>query len=91
MADIKTRDTLKGSVKTLNKAVVGTQKVKHAYISTKDKAENAVEPRENTAEEYATDRASEGASKTAQKSAQMTKKAVKKGTQKAKNEIEKKV
>ena len=91
MADIKTRDTLKGSVKTLNKAVVGTQKVKHAYISTKDKTDDAVEPRENTAEEYATDRASEGASKTAQKGAQITQKAVKKGTEKAKNEIEKKI
>ena len=91
MADIKTRDTLKGTVKTLDKAVVGTQKVKHAYISTKDKAEQSVDPKENNANEYAIDQASEGAKKTAQKGAQVTKKAAKKGSEKVKDQVEKRI
>ena len=39
MADIKTRDTVKGTIKTLDKAAVAGQKMKQAYIATKDKAE----------------------------------------------------
>ena len=53
MADIKTRDTVKGTIKTLDKATVAGQKMKEAYIATKEKAERSVNANENTAEEYA--------------------------------------
>lgn len=42
MADIKTRDTVKGTIKTLNKAAIAGQKMKQAYIATKDKAEYSI-------------------------------------------------
>ena len=38
MADIKTRDTSKGTIKTINKAAVATERMKKAYVMTKDKA-----------------------------------------------------
>lgn len=37
MADIKTKDVLKGSVKTIDKAAVASQRMKRAYIATKEK------------------------------------------------------
>ena len=47
MADIKTRDTVKGTIKTLDKAAIAGQKMKQAYIATKDKAEHSVNTNEN--------------------------------------------
>ena len=41
MADIKTRDTSKGTIKTKNKAAVATERMKKAYVMTKDKAEHS--------------------------------------------------
>ena len=35
MADIKTRDTSKGTIKTINKAAVATERMKKAYVMTK--------------------------------------------------------
>lgn len=46
MADIKTRDTVKGTIKTLDKATVAGQKMKEAYIATKEKAERSVNARQ---------------------------------------------
>ena len=60
MADIKTRDTVKGTIKTLDKAAIAGQKMKQAYIATKDKAEHSVNTNENTAEEYAADKTGAG-------------------------------
>ena len=34
MADIKTRDTSKGTIKTINKAAVATERMKKAYVMT---------------------------------------------------------
>ena len=56
MADIKTRDTSKGTIKTLDKAAIATQKMKQAYIQTKDKAEHSTYASESSPEEYASDR-----------------------------------
>lgn len=69
MADIKTRDTVKGTIKTLDKAAVAGQKMKHAYIATKDKAEHSVNTNENTAEEYAADKTEAGIDEIAHKGA----------------------
>ena len=40
MPDIKTRDVVKGTVKTIDKSAVAAERMKDAYILTKDKAEN---------------------------------------------------
>ena len=39
MADIKTRDAVKGTIKTIDKAAVASERMKSAYAKTKDKAE----------------------------------------------------
>ena len=69
MADIKTRETVKGTIKTLDKAAIAGQKMKQAYIATKDKAEHSVNTNENTAEEYAADKTEAGIDEIAHKGA----------------------
>lgn len=56
MADIKTRDTSNGTIKTINKAAVATERMKKAYVMMKDKAEHSTNASENSAEEYASDK-----------------------------------
>lgn len=58
MADIKTRDAVKGTIKTIDKAAVASERMKSAYAKTKDKAEQGYYTDENSATEYATDRVS---------------------------------
>lgn len=60
MADIKTRDTVKGTIKTIDKAVVAGERMKKAYIQTKDKAENSNYAKDNSAQEYASDHVENG-------------------------------
>ena len=61
MADIKTRDAVKGTIKTIDKGAVATERMKSAYAKTKDKAEQGCYADENSATEYAADRLSYGA------------------------------
>ena len=56
MADIKTRDVVKGTIKTIDKAAVAGERMKDAYVRTKDKAEHGVYSAESTPDEYAADR-----------------------------------
>ena len=56
MADIKTRDVVKGSIKTIDKAAIASERMKHAYISTKEKAEHSTHASEHSVDEYASDR-----------------------------------
>lgn len=58
MPQIKTRDVLKGTVKTIDKSAVAAQRMKDAYVRVKDKAEHGYYSAENSPEEYATDRVS---------------------------------
>lgn len=88
MADIKTRDTVKGTIKTLDKAAVAGQKMKQAYIATKDKAEHSVNTNENTAEEYAADKTEAGIDEIAHKGAFAFDKAGRKGVQETKQNIQ---
>lgn len=88
MADIKTRDTVKGTIKTLNKAAIAGQKMKQAYIATKDKAEYSVNINENTAEEYAADKTEAGIDEIAHKGAYTFDKAGRKGVQETKQNIQ---
>lgn len=61
MADIKTKDAVKGTIKTIDKAAIAGQRMKQAYVQTKEKAEHSTHAQENSAEEYAADRLESGA------------------------------
>lgn len=56
MPDIKTRDVVKGTVKTLDRAAAAGERMKDAYIRTKEKAEQSVSSKESSPAEYAADR-----------------------------------
>ena len=58
MADIKTRDAVKGTIKTLDKAAIAGERMKSAYTKTKDKAEQGYYAEENSPTEYAADKVS---------------------------------
>ena len=58
MADIKTRDAVKGTIKTLDKAAIAGRRMKSAYAKTKDKAEQGYYAEENSHTEYAADKVS---------------------------------
>ena len=56
MADIKTRDAVKGTIKTLDKAAIAGERMKSTYAKTKDKAEQGYYAEENSPAEYAADK-----------------------------------
>ena len=58
MADIKTRDAVKGTIKTIDKAAVASERMKSAYAKTKEKAEEGYYANEGSATEYAADKIS---------------------------------
>ena len=53
MADIKTRDAVKGTIKTIDKAAIASERMKSAYVGIKEKAEQGYYADENSATEYA--------------------------------------
>lgn len=59
MADIKTRNIKKGTVKALDRSAVIADKTKSAVIRTKEGTENNLSPKESSAEEYASGRVQE--------------------------------
>lgn len=61
MADIKTRDAIKGTIKTIDKSAVAAERMKDAFIRTKEKADHSYYSAENSPEEYAADRVTRGA------------------------------
>lgn len=94
MANIKTRDAVKGTIKTIDKAAVASERMKAAYAKTKDKAEQGYYAEENSATEYAADKISHTAdhvkdesihqfNKQGQKSVQTTKENIIKAKDKA--------
>ena len=60
MADIKTRDVVKGTIKKIDKAAIAASRMRSAYVQTKEKAEHTTHPDEHNAEEYAYDRVEGG-------------------------------
>ena len=49
MANIKTRDAVKGTIKTIDKAAIAGERMKSAYAKTKDKAEQGYYAEKNSA------------------------------------------
>jgi hypothetical protein len=60
MADIKTKDKKKGTIKAIDKASVATQRMKQTYIASKEKVENAVRTDSNSPKEYADEKIEKG-------------------------------
>lgn len=56
MADIKTRDVVKGTVKILDRSAVAAERMKSATVRTKDAAEQSVNGNEVSAQEYGANR-----------------------------------
>ena len=89
MADIKTRDIVKGTIKTIDKTAVASERMKQAYISTKERAENSTYAAENSADEYASDKFERGIDATVHEGIHQFDKAGRKGVETTKDNIHK--
>lgn len=89
MPDIKTRDVVKGTVKAIDKSAVAAERIKDAYVRTKDKAEHSVFAAESSPEEYAADRTLTGTETAAHEVAHGLDKAGRKGVKTTKENISK--
>lgn len=56
MAKIKTKEAIKGTIKQLDRAAIASDRMKRAFIQTKEKAETSTNAPEESVEEYATTR-----------------------------------
>lgn len=89
MPDIKTRDVVKGTVKVIDKSAVAAERIKDAYVRTKDKAEHSVFAAESSPEEYAADRTLTGTETAAHEAVHGLDKAGRKGMKATKENISK--
>ena len=89
MPDIKTRDTLKGTIKTIDKSAVAAERMKSAYIRTKDKTDHSLYPAEGSPDEYAADRVSGGTETAARETVRQLDKFGRKGVKDTKENISK--
>ena len=80
MADIKTRDTVRGTIKAIDKSAVAIERMKDVFIRAKDEAQRGTSPAEDGPEKYAADKvtslAETAASRTAQEFDKLGRKAV---------------
>ena len=89
MPDIKTRDAVKKTVKVIDKSVVAAERMKNAYIRTKDTAEHGIFAAESSPEEYAADRTLTGTETAAHEAVHGLDKVGRKGVKNAKENISK--
>lgn len=89
MPDIKTRDAVKGTVKVIDKSAVAAERMKDAYVRTKDKAEHSVFAAESSPEEYAADRTLTGTETAVHEAANGLDKVDRKGVKATKENISK--
>lgn len=89
MADIKTRDAVKGTIKQIDKAAMVGDRMRSAYISTKEKAEQSVNASESNADEYASDRIENAVDRGTHEAAHQFDKAGRKGVETTKQNISK--
>lgn len=89
MADIKTRDAVKGTIKSIDKAAVAGERMKQAYISTKERAEHSTYAAESSADEYASDKFERGVDTTVHEGIHQFDKAGRKGLETTKDNIHK--
>ena len=89
MADIKTKDALKGTIKQLDKAAMVGDRMRTAYISTKEKAEHSVDAAEHSPDEYASDRVENAVDRGTHEAVHQFDKAGRKGVETTKQNISK--
>ena len=89
MADIKTRDVVKGTIKKIDKAAIAASRMRSAYVQTKEKAEHATHPDEHNAEEYASDRVEGGVDRITHEAAHQFDKQGRKGLEETKRNVSK--
>ena len=89
MPDIKTRDAVKKTVKVIDKSAVAAERMKDAYVRTKDKAEHSIFAAESSPEEYAADRTLTGTETAAHEAAHGLDKVGRKGVKTTKENISK--
>lgn len=89
MADIKTKDAVKGTIKTIDKAAIAGQRMKQAYVQSKEKAEHSTHAQENSAEEYAADHFEDGADRVTHEAVYQFDKQGRKGVEATKQNISK--
>lgn len=87
MADIKTRDAVKGTIKTLDKAAVASERMKSAYAKTKEKAEEGYFSEESSPSEYAGNRLSSSAERVTKEGIHQFDKQGRKGVRETKENI----
>lgn len=84
---IKTRLSEKKGIKAIDKAAVASERMKEAYIRTKDKAEHGMYAEEGSPGEYASDRFSAGVDNVAHEAVHQFDKQGRKGVQTTKENI----
>ena len=89
VSDIKTRDAVKKTVKVIDKSAVAAERMKDAYVRTKDKAEHSVFAAESSPEEYVADRTLTGTETAAHEAVHGLDKAGRKGVKTTKENISK--
>ena len=89
MADIKTRDVVKGTIKKIDKAAIAADRMRSAYVQTKEKAEHTTHPDEHNAEEYASDRVEGGVDRITHEAAHQFDKQGCKGLEETKRNVSK--
>lgn len=89
MADIKTRDAVKGTIKQIDKAAIAADRMRTAYVQTKEKAEHSTHTAENNAEEYAADRYEGGVDRVTHEAAHQFDKQGRKGVEATKENYRK--
>ena len=71
MADIKTKSSKKGTIKTINKQLVGMQRVKDRLVETKEKIQENTEQAEDNGTNYAINKISNTSQKVPYKMEQL--------------------
>ena len=89
MADIKTRDVVKGTIKKIDKAAIAADRMRSAYVQTKEKAEHTTHPDEHNAEEYASDRVEGGVDRITHEATHQFDKQGRKGLEETKRNVSK--
>ena len=87
MPDIKTRDVVKGTIKTIDKAAIAGERMKSAYIATKEKAEHSTHAAESSVDEYAADKYEYGVDRVVHESVHQLDRQGRKGVEATKENI----
>ena len=72
MPDIKTKDVVLGTIKTVDRSALAGQRMKDAYVHARSKVEQSVSSSESNSEEYAADRISEATARIAREAVHQT-------------------